>query len=67
MDLKFFNVKQEDWQSALGVAKAYLRDYPNGKVGFHAGVIYFSGAKDEVYYVYKTKTQLVVRGETKEK
>lgn len=63
MDLKFFNVKQGDWQSALGVANAYLRDYPDKKVGFPTGVIYYSGGFNKAYYVYKTKTQLVVRGE----
>lgn len=62
MDIKIVNVPQENWQVALGAAKAYLRDYPEGKVGFHAGVVYLTGLEPISFYVYKTKTQLVVRG-----
>lgn len=61
MDVKFFQVKPELWYTALGVVKTFLRDYPNRKVGFHAGVIYFGN--EHTFYVYKTKTQIVVRGQ----
>lgn len=62
MNLLIRDVPQEDWQVALGAAKAYLRDYPEGKVGFHAGVVYLTGLEPISFYVYKTKTQIVVRG-----
>jgi len=59
MDLKFHKIEPKWWDAATSIAYAYLRDYSDKKIGFHAGVVYF--IKDKGFYVYKTKTQLVVR------
>jgi hypothetical protein len=48
----------KDWLGGVEVAKAFLRDSPEGAVGVRAGVIYFLRAG---YYVYRTKTAIVVR------
>lgn len=66
MNLKLVDVPRKYWATALEVAKKYLSEYPDKKVGFHAGVVYYTGSHETVYYVYKTKTQLVVRGERKD-
>lgn len=51
-----------DWLGAVVVAKAYLRDHTDKPVGIRAGVIYFYGSENFYYYVYRTKTAIVVRG-----
>jgi len=57
--MKLIVREETDWLDAVAVAKAYLRDYTDRPVGIRAGVIYFLGTG---YYVYRTKTAIVVRG-----
>ncbi len=62
MQLKLVGVKPENWSRAAITASEFNVEHPD-KVGFRHGVVY--GYIDEVFrecfYIYRTKTQIVVR------
>jgi hypothetical protein len=60
--MKLIVRKTDDWVTAVMIAKKFLQEYPDRRVGFYHGVLYYSGGFGKPYYVYKTKTATVVTG-----
>ena len=58
MDLNLVNVPPSAWQRAAQLGKQFDDEWPE-RSGIRHGVAY-TGATD-TYYIYRTKTQLVVR------
>lgn len=69
MKLTIRDVHEKHWIMAINVARQFKSEYPD-KMGFHAGVVYVWDAKvvppEPSFYVYRTKTGVIVRGITKE-
>lgn len=64
MDLKLRNVPPANWLVAAQLAKQFEDQYPE-RSGIRNGVVY-SRAGDPSYYIYRTKTSLVVFGQEAE-
>lgn len=59
--VKLVNIPIEMWASAIMTAAQFSKDYPN-RIGIRDGVIYTTlNPTDPTIYVYRTKTQIVVR------
>lgn len=69
MKLTIRDVPEKHWARATSVAKQFNAEFPD-RMGFHAGVVYVWDAKavppEPSFYVYRTKTGVIVRGTTKE-
>lgn len=51
------------WERAVRLANSFVQDYPD-RMGIRDGVGYHNPVfDDKPLYVYRTKTQIVVRGE----
>lgn len=62
LSLKVSNLPMEEWHRAHRCAMQYLRDFPNRR-GIRDGCVYTNqGFPSQPIYVYRTKTQIVVRG-----
>lgn len=61
MDLKIRDVPPANWQDAVTCAALYERDYPDRR-GIYNGAAYTMKGRPS-FYVYRTKTAIVVRGE----
>lgn len=48
------------WYEAVRCAETFKAQYPEDRVGFHKGVVYFN--EQHCFYVYRTKTAIIVRG-----
>ena len=59
-DVKIRNTPVERWAIATHLAVQFLDEFPD-KMGIHDGVAYVRGS-DPTYYVYRTKTQVIVVG-----
>lgn len=60
MNIKLTNINEDDVITAAMLAKQFDKEFPD-KIGFSAGVAYMK--KDSSpFYVYRTKTGIVVRG-----
>ncbi|MDW9650808.1 hypothetical protein GOB33_22250 [Sinorhizobium meliloti] len=63
MNLKISNTAPEHWADALSVARKFNDEYPERR-GFMAGVAFLDlSGKKPPFYVYRTKTSIVVRGD----
>jgi hypothetical protein len=60
MSIKIVDLDPEQWTRAVGIARLFLERHPNRKLGIYNGVVYSNNADPDVY-VYRTKTQVVVR------
>ena len=58
MNLKLVNVPPDAWQQAAQLGKQFNDEWPE-RSGIREGVAYTG--KAAAYYIYRTKTQLVVR------
>ena len=59
--VKLVNIPVDEWASAVFIAGRFSREYPN-RMGIRDGVIYATpNPTDATIYVYRTKTQIVVR------
>ena len=69
MKLTIRDVQEKHWIRAVNVARQFKSEQPD-KMGFHAGVVYVSDDNayppETSFYVYRTKTGVIVRGITKE-
>lgn len=61
MKLILRDVPEELWLKAMGVAKKFVRDYPD-RMGFSQLVIYTTHVENVSLAVYRTKTSIIVRG-----
>jgi hypothetical protein len=50
----------KNWHEAVRCAETFKSQYPEDRVGFHKGVVYYNN--HNCFYVYRTKTAIVVRG-----
>jgi hypothetical protein len=63
MDLKIRNTAPEHWSDAMAVAKQFTDEFPDRR-GYLAGVAFLDlKGKRPPFYVYRTKTSIVVRGD----
>lgn len=58
--IKIVNAEPEDFTSAIQCAKSFIDKYIDTNLGFYNGAVY---SMDDMptFYVYQTKTQIVVR------
>jgi hypothetical protein len=63
MDLKIRNTPPDAWEAAAALAARFVKEYPE-RVGVGAGVAYTKRGSP-TFYVYRTKTSIVVLGEEK--
>lgn len=63
MDLKITHIKPSDWPDAVRCANLYAREYPDRR-GIYNGAAYTMTGMPS-FYVYRTKTAVVVRGREK--
>lgn len=59
-EAKLRNIPVERWAIATQLAVQFLDEFPD-RVGIRDGVAYVRGS-DPAYYVYRTKTQVIVVG-----
>ena len=60
--IKLVDVKEHDLSRAGHMAVAFVRQYQD-RMGFRNGVVFSNTDLSCPLYVYRTKTQIVVRGE----
>lgn len=61
MIIKIRDLGEEQWSRAARLASQFLKEFPE-KFGIRDGCIYATlRSEDPALYVYKTKTQIVVR------
>lgn len=60
--IKLVDVKEHDLSRAEHMAVAFVRQYPD-RIGFRNGVVFSNADLSCPLYIYRTKTQIVVRGE----
>lgn len=59
--IKLVNVDEHDLAYAANLAVHFVRQYPD-RIGLRNGVAFTKDCVDYSLYVYRTKTQIVVRG-----
>lgn len=59
-ELKIKNVPEDRWHIAAALGIKFQEEFPD-RAGIRDGVAYIRGS-DPAYYVYRTKTQVVVVG-----
>ena len=63
LTIKIRGVREDYWNTAVRLARTFIKEYP-GKMGWRDGVIYVpQNIAQGSFYVYRTKTSIVVRGE----
>ncbi|GAA5627495.1 hypothetical protein Brsp05_02786 [Brucella sp. NBRC 12953] len=59
--IKLVNVDEHDLAYAANLAVHFVRQYPD-RMGLRNGVAFTKDCVDYSLYIYRTKTQIVVRG-----
>ena len=59
--IKLVNVDEHDLCRAASLAPHFVRQYPD-RIGVRNGVVFTTDGFSNPLYVYRTKTQIVVRG-----
>lgn len=62
INIKLVNITEDCSQRAVSLAYAFNRRYPN-RMGIRNGCGYLPSDGSPPLYVYRTKTQIVVRGQ----
>lgn len=62
INIKLVNITEDQASSAVRLAYAFNRKYPN-RMGIRKGCGYLPSDGSDPLYVYRTKTQIVVRGQ----
>jgi hypothetical protein len=60
VNMKLIIQDTDYWATAVAIARQFFKEYPEGRVGVHKGVVYVKN--NDYYLVYRTKTAIVVRG-----
>lgn len=62
INIKLVNIPEDRSQGAVSLAYVFNRQYPN-RMGLRSGCGYLPDDGGVPLYVYRTKTQIVVRGQ----